>query len=101
MSFLRPPQRIDQLIHLVRDGLDFPILRRVVVDRKAEVADPVAVAAARGDGGADLALQAVDLRGLGVYERLEGVELAADEDCVEVVAGRGLGGIEWHGGVVI
>jgi hypothetical protein len=41
-------------------------------------------------------LQAVDLRGLRVYERLEGVELGEDEDGVEVVAGLGLGGIEGH-----
>ena len=60
------PQRIDQFVHLVRDGLDFVILRRVVIDAQAKVADAVAVVAGSGDGGIELRLQVGDLCGLGV-----------------------------------
>ena len=59
------PQRIDQFIQLVRDRLHLVLLRRVVIDRQAEVADAVAVVAGSGDGGIELRLQVGDLCGLG------------------------------------
>ena len=74
-----PPQRIDEFIELVRDGLHLEVLRRVVIDRQAEAGDAVAVAARGGDGGIELALQAGDLRGLAVNERLERGELCVNK----------------------
>ena len=92
-----PPQRIDQRIQLVRDGLHLEVLRRVVIDGEVQVPHAVAVAARAGDGGGELGLQGGDLCVEGVYLRLQRSELRAHL-CAGVwrMVG-GVGGVEGHG----